>query len=36
MKYFVFVKQLQSANQGSPHGSISVSALAPEDLMDVG
>lgn len=36
MKYLVIVEELQSENQGSPHGFISVSALPPEDTMDVG
>lgn len=36
MKYLVIVEELQSANQGSPHGFISVSALPPEDTIDVG
>lgn len=36
MKYLIIVEQLQSANQGCPHGFISVSALSPEDPMDAG
>lgn len=36
MKYLVIVEQFQSANQGSPHGFISVSALPPEEPMDAG
>lgn len=35
MKYLVIVEELQSENQGSPHGFISVSALPPEDTVDV-
>lgn len=36
MKYLVIVEQLKSANQGSPYGFISVSALPPEDPIDAG
>lgn len=32
MKYLGFVEQLQSANQGHPHGFISVSALPQKTL----